>query len=306
MTDNAAKLSRIPIIESVERVRLTATMRKGLSATALARLSKNERVVFAYHIRYRSQGHLVNGFIIEPRKGAGKLPCIVWNRGGSGDFGTLEPWHAFSLDIAGFARAGYIVLASQYSGNGGSEGKDELGGSEVQDILTLYDIIRRYRRADPKRIGVYGSSRGGMMTFLTLARVAWAKAAVVRAPMSDAFRLLSYRGGMEWKRHYSTFFKPSKAALLRRSPALWVRKLSKKVPILLQHGTADWRVRAGDSIALAEKLYGAKIPFRMTLYEGADHWLSEVRVEAFDEALAWFDRFVKRREKLPDLTLHGS
>jgi dipeptidyl aminopeptidase/acylaminoacyl peptidase len=304
--DNLAKLRRIPIIEDIKPIRLTPELRAILGRKHAKYAAQNSPHVFVYGIRYRSQGHLVSGFIVEPRKGKGKLPCIVWNRGGSGDFGTLKQGMMFGGGISGLARAGYIVFMSQYSGNGGSEGKDELGGSEVQDILNLHKIIRSYRRADAKRIGIFGASRGGMMTFLTLARVRWAKAAVLQAPMSDAFRLLSYRGGMEWKRHYSHFFKPSKAALIARSPALWVRKLSKRVPILLQHGTADWRVRAADSIALADKLLAAKIPFRMTLYEGADHYLSEARDEARAEAIAWFDRFVKRREKLPDLSMHGA
>lgn len=41
-------------------------------------------------IRYRSNGHWVNGFVAMPRTSAGQLPCIIFNRGGSFDFGLID------------------------------------------------------------------------------------------------------------------------------------------------------------------------------------------------------------------------
>lgn len=143
------------------------------------------------------------------------------------------------------------------------------------------------------------------MTFLALKKAKWIKAVAVNAPMTNAAKNAKDRGGLDFMRHYAKFFKPTPAALRARSVSEWVGKLPKRVPILLIHGTADWRVRADDSIALAAKLYAAKIPFRFVTYEGADHSMTEVRQEARAQVTSWFDRFVKRREKLPDLTPHG-
>jgi dipeptidyl aminopeptidase/acylaminoacyl peptidase len=302
--DNLKKLSAIPIVESVERVHLTPEIKRGLSAGRVRRSVAASRRLFAYRIKYRSQGHSVMGFIVEPRKGAGKLPCIVWNRGGSGDFGAIKRGLLFSNAIGALAQAGYIVFASQYSGNAGSEGRDELGGGDVEDVLNLYRIIRAYKRADASRIGMFGHSRGGMMTFLALKKARWIKAVAVNAPMTDALKNANDRGRAFW-RHYAQFFRTTSAALRARSVVKWVGKLPKRVPILILHGTGDWRVRAEDSVSLAARLYTAKIPFRLVIYEGADHSMTEFRQEARAQVIAWFDRFVKRREKLPDLKPHG-
>ena len=65
-------------------------------------------------------------------------------------------------ELAKIASQGYIVVASQYRGNGGSEGREEFGGSDVKDILNLFPLIDNLHNADNKNIGMFGWSRGGM------------------------------------------------------------------------------------------------------------------------------------------------
>lgn len=71
------------------------------------------------------------------------------------------------------------------------------------------------------------------------------------------------------------------------------------------HGTADWRVSPLDPIRLAEKLYVQKVPFRLVMFEGGDHGMSEYKTEVNELTYKWFERFVKNREKLPNLKPHG-
>ncbi len=71
------------------------------------------------------------------------------------------------------------------------------------------------------------------------------------------------------------------------------------------HGSADWKVNIQDSIKMSEKLYELKIPFRFIAYEGTDHDLAEVRKEANEQISIWFERFLKNKEPLPNLKLHG-
>jgi len=71
------------------------------------------------------------------------------------------------------------------------------------------------------------------------------------------------------------------------------------------HGTGDWRVQDHDSIRMAEKLYQQKVPFRICIYEGADHGLMEFRGEANEQMFSWLERFLKNKEPLPNLKLHG-
>jgi pimeloyl-ACP methyl ester carboxylesterase len=101
------------------------------------------------------------------------------------------------------------------------------------------------------------------------------------------------------------FAKDGEAALAARSVVRWADRLSKTTPILLLHGTADWRVPPGESMALAERLLENRHPFRLVMLEGGDHGLTEHRAEVDRLAREWFDRYVRDRRPWPSLEPHG-
>ena len=82
--------------------------------------------------------------IAQPKKD-GKYPCIIYNRGGNRDFGALKVDQR-SLNLAKLASHGYIVIASQYRGDGGSEGQEEFGGKDVNDVLNLMDVLEEIQK----------------------------------------------------------------------------------------------------------------------------------------------------------------
>jgi dipeptidyl aminopeptidase/acylaminoacyl peptidase len=254
-------------------------------------------------IFYPSGGHRVEGFLVEPIAGQEHLPCLVFNRGGSNDFGKIEDEHLWMRNIGRFAEAGYLVIASQYSGCGQSEGRDDFCGEDtINDVACLYDLLARDDRADETRIGMYGASRGGMMTYLLLRRVSWVKTAVTLGGSAE-LRDTTFRPKM--KEHYEKMFGGALEECEKRSVLAWAHELPKHVPLLLMHGTADWRVDPMDSIRLATRCYEERIPCRLVLYEGADHSASERWKHAYAEARSWFDRFVRDGEPLPNLEPHG-
>lgn len=307
MPKRKLSLQKISLITNVTDVsfneELKASYLKSPNGAAIFEAAKeNSKQVHVYRIVYKSGGHSVVGFLIEPRKKSGKIPCIIVNRGGSGEFGKITVENIFS-NLSRIASWGYIVITTQYSGNDGSEGKDEMGGADIEDVLTLHRILKAYPRADVSRIGMYGASRGGMMTYLCLARVKWIRAAVTVAGLADLFRQEKLRP--EMVKHFKKMFGGKREDLKKRSAVLWVNKFNKKTPVLLLHGSADWRVTPLDSLDISREMLREKIPHRLVLLEGADHGLSEFRALRFDMMLKWFDRFVRDREKLPNLKLHG-
>lgn len=56
---------------------------------------------------------------------------------------------------------------------------------------------------------------------------------------------------------------------------------------------------------MASALFEAKHPFRMVLFEGGNHGLTEFRREVYREVLEWLDRYVRDRAPLPNLEPHG-
>ncbi len=290
------------VISDVTEVEITEAVLKGLSAASKKHLRAMARQADAYHFFYKSQGLRVAGYMALPKRLTAKTPCVIYNRGGSFDFFKLTPRFVIGR-LAQYASWGYVVIASQYRGNDGGDGRDELGGAEINDVLQLRNVLRAVPRADVGRIGMVGGSRGGMMTYLALAKVRWIRAAVTMAGLADVVRNVKMRPGMREIASKAHSAKP--ADFRSRSAVLWPEKFSRKTPVLLMHGTGDWRVTPLDSLDLSKKLYAAKVPHRLIIFEGADHGLREFRAEAALQTRAWLDRFVKRGEPMPDLKPHG-
>ena len=301
-TDNLELLKKIPEILEVKRILLRKEFETIMGPTLFKTAKRNSRNIFVYKILYRSQGHKVVGFIVEPRSGK-NLPCIIYNRGGSGEFGALKIGPLFTRLPANLASHGYIVIASQYSGNAGGEGVDEMGGTDLEDVLNLQKILKKYSRANPQKIGMYGESRGGTMTYLSLAKVLWIKAAVTVGAPTNLLRQEKLRP--EMKEHFKKMFGGSVPEKKKRSAIFWAHLFHKKTPLLVMHGGSDWRVSPLDSTELAQKLYENHTPYRLVLFEGSSHGLSEHGNESTQMIISWFERFLKNSEPTPNTEPHG-
>jgi dipeptidyl aminopeptidase/acylaminoacyl peptidase len=255
-------------------------------------------------ITYRSDGLSVNGYLAVPAQGA-KLPCVIFNRGGNSTLAVLTDEQA-ATSLGRIASWGYVVAASQYRGAAGAEGADEYGGADVDDVLNLIPVLESVPRADTASIGMIGVSRGGMMTYLALTRTNRIAAAVVNSGLADLN--LDDRPEMVrvWSRMIPDYAKDPAAALAARSAVHFVASLNKATPILLLHGTADWRAKPRtNAIDMASALLEARQPFRLVLFEGAQHGLVEHREEANRITREWLDRYVRDHQPWPSLEPHG-
>ena len=256
-------------------------------------------------LTYLSDGLRINGYLVVPN-GSGPFPCLIVNRGGNPD---LAVWTDASAGffLSTLAARGYVVIASQYRGASGSEGHDEYGGADVDDVLNLIPVLEKVPSADTSRIGILGISRGGMMTYLALARTNRIRAAVIISGLSDLVETAHARPEMAQVFHQliPNFDSNTKETLEERSAIDWVNKLPKNVPLLIMHGTADWRVSPSQAFDMARALYEAKIPMRFVMFEGGSHVLPQFLAERNALMLEWMNRYVRDREKLPDLTPHG-
>lgn len=298
------QLRSLALISSVEPVLPDETVLGTLQEVQRKRLSEILKITSVFRIAYRSGRLNIVGYLALPKKIDGdRLPCIIYNRGGSFDFGKITPTFAL-LRLAAYASWGYVVIASQYRGNDGSDGREEWGGEDVDDVLRLRHVLKSMPWADASRIGMIGHSRGGMMTYRALAKVKWIKAAVCGAALANFVRNTKVRPDM--RRVAKKIFGTSLAELKQRSAVYWVQKFSKKTPILLMHGNADWRVLPQDSLDMAALLGKSKIPHKLVLFEGDDHGMTEHRKQMMQETRDWMDRFVKNGEALPNMKPHGS
>jgi dipeptidyl aminopeptidase/acylaminoacyl peptidase len=179
----------------------------------------------------------------------------------------------------------------------------------VADVLNLIPLLDSLdKEADADRIGMIGFSRGGLMTYLALAGTDRLRAAAIVAGVTDSRFTIEDRPDMEtfvYAELIPDYWNVKEEALAARSPIEWPGRLCPTTPILLLHGTADWRVHPTESMRMAEALFELRRPFRFIMYEGADHGLSEFRAEAYGEIRHWLDRYVRDMEELPNLEPHG-
>ncbi|MCK5735177.1 MAG: prolyl oligopeptidase family serine peptidase [Spirochaetaceae bacterium] len=256
-------------------------------------------------ITYFSDNLKVKGFLVSPEK-KGNYPCIIYNRGGNREFGALTPERVVRF-LALVASWGYVVAASQYRGNLGGEGQEQFGGDDINDVLNLIPLLEKHPDADTDRIGMMGGSRGGMMTYKALTLTNRIKAASIRCGVTDLISWTEDRKDMD--EVYSDLipgFNPDdRTTLMSRSPIYWAEKMCPATPILIMHGTSDWRVNPLSSIKMAERLMELKHPFRLVMLEGSDHSLTEHIDERNRLIKGWMDRFVRDTAPLPNLELHG-
>lgn len=257
-------------------------------------------------ITYLSDGLKIKGYVAVPKE-KGVYPCIIYNRGGNKNFGALDDYE-LGIIMGQIASWGYIVAASQYRGNMGGEGKEEFGGSDVNDILNLIPLLSHITRTDTSRIGMYGWSRGGMMTYLTIAKTTRMKAAIIGSGAADFFMTVAKRPDMEsvlgqlvpgYNLDRDSVFK-------NRSAIYWVDKLCKTTPLLLMTGSADWRVTPDEQLEMVNKLYQSKHPFRFIFFEGGQHSLAEHFTEVNHAARNFLDRYVRDKIMWPSLEPHGN
>lgn len=269
-------------------------------------LSQKLQGVDYFKISYKSDNNTVIAYLAKP-KASIKYPCIIANRGGNREFGS---WNSYGIAfrLGRMAEWGYTVIASQYRGNDGGTGQEEFGGKEINDVLNLVDVLGELGYADTSKIGMYGGSRGGMMTYLSLKKSCQFKAAAVIAGAANSFANISSRPEMEthvYAELVPDYWNNKTEELKKRSAVYWADEMCKTTPLLLMHGSSDWRVPPRESMELVDSLMKYKHPTRFILYEGADHGLSEFRNESYEMIKDFFQAYLKEEKQLPNMDPHG-
>lgn len=243
-------------------------------------------------IVYLSDDLKVKGYLSYPKiiTPGGKIPLVIWNRGGYGEEGAIDRFTARGM-FGQISSWGYAVLASQYRGNDGGEGRDELGGAEVNDIKNLLPVAEELKFIDTSRIGIEGWSRGGLMTFILLREYHNFKCAVLSGAISNLKQIADSE--ISLKKNYEKIIgtKDFNLRMEARSAINFTRDLP-DIPYLIMHGGKDERVAVEQSIDLAEKFSNEKKNFRLVIFEGGDHFLKNHRKEVDQMRKMWFDRYL--------------
>lgn len=255
---------------------------------ALARAAADGR---CRRVSYRVDGLRVVGFVlVPPGARASSLPAVLYARGGNRDFGKLDVYQLSLLQM--IADAGFVVLATQYRGVDGGDGKDEFGGDEVHDLEALLPLARGVREYDGARAYLWGHSRGGMEAYEALRDGLPVRAAAIGGGVADLGRTMQKRPEMAkvvaavvpgWE---GATAEARGKALEHRSALRWADKV--QVPLLLMHAREDWRVELAQSVAMDATLTRLGREHRLVVFDGDAHQLFLHRRAMVEAMVGWF------------------
>lgn len=159
------------------------------------RMEYGERVDMKLAYFPTDDNSLIPGYVFTPKAmQAGKRhPAIVLVHGGFHERFNTE-WFRF-IDEA--VAQGYVLIFPEYRGSrgyGDKHFKNEYGNTDVADVLAASDYFARKDFVDPARMGIYGTSRGGMVTLLAIQkRPTLFQAAIDVVGLTDFVAYMGYK-----------------------------------------------------------------------------------------------------------------
>jgi dipeptidyl aminopeptidase/acylaminoacyl peptidase len=237
-----------------------------------------------YAITYQSDSSIVKGITVEPKK-EGVFPVVIFNRGGNAKFAELDV-STLIYFTAKLAEQGYIIIASNY------REQEEYGGEDINDVLYLTETIKEINKADTSRIGMFGWSRGGMMTYLALQKSDKIKTAIVGNSPSDLFKIAEYRPFVEEKvfaDFIPNYWKNKETELKKRSVVYWAGELSKQSSLLILCGTKDKSCPHEQAEKISLLLKKIEYDYVLMKFE-TDHTFSGKKEELSIEVIKWFNK----------------
>jgi dipeptidyl aminopeptidase/acylaminoacyl peptidase len=194
-----------------------------------------------------------------------KRPAIIFVHGGPVrqmllGYHYMEVYHLFYGVNQWLASQGYIVMSVNYRGGVGygksfrtAPNTNSRGNSEYQDVLAGGKYLQSRPDVDPKRVGIWGLSYGGLLTAQALAR------------NSDIFVAGVDLAGVHL---YGNNLDPDNLAY--KSSAIseidnW------KSPVLLIHGDDDRNVNFAQTVGLVSLLRAHNVPHELFVMPDDTH-----------------------------------
>jgi dipeptidyl aminopeptidase/acylaminoacyl peptidase len=237
----------------------------------------------SYSVSYRSGRLRVSGILNVPH-GRGPFPALVLAHGYI-DPDVYVNGQGMRREQDWLARAGYVVLHTDYRGHGFSDAapnaERRLRLGYTVDVVNAVHALRATRRVpvDDDRIGLVGRSMGGGVIYNALvAQPNLVDAAVVFAPVSS----LTADNFNRWTRDDPGRSEVSDHILTeygepRDAPGFWAsvspRSYFDRVtaPVLIHHGTADESCPIRWSRETRRAMAAAGVDVRLRVYDGEPH-----------------------------------
>jgi dipeptidyl aminopeptidase/acylaminoacyl peptidase len=261
---------------------------------------KERALAKAKVIRWKADdGKEVEGILTLPPEEAGRkapYPLVVNPHGGPHSRWAL----GFDFTALVLADNGYAVFQPNFRGSSGygqefiDADRFDLGGGDMNDILSGLDDLVRQGVADRGRLFVYGVSYGGFMTSWLVGQTDRFKAAVAQNAVTDLdmmWDLSDLPSWTEWEFGGRPWEVPER--IRKHSPVAYADKV--KTPTLILHSRDDRRCPLPMGRAFYQALRANKVPTEMVIYPGEGHGIRQPRhrEDVLRRVLEWFAKYDK-------------
>ncbi|SFT85887.1 Dienelactone hydrolase [Lishizhenia tianjinensis] len=120
---------------------------------------KSEKLAFL------SDGKFLTGAIVQPKE-TGNYPCIIVNHDINDSLNKINIASTVNM-LAPLAAKGFVVVAYNQAGTGGSEGKFEIT-QHTKDLSKLIGYMKNYPTVKSSQIGLLGINSGSYINYLSL------------------------------------------------------------------------------------------------------------------------------------------
>jgi dipeptidyl aminopeptidase/acylaminoacyl peptidase len=205
--------------------------------------------------------------------------AIVYVHGGP----SSQTVNGFNRFIQYMANQGYIVIAPNYRGSTGY-GKQfqqanlfDMGGGDLEDVLSAADWIKQTGFVDPKKVVLMGASYGGYLTMMGVAKApdTWS-AGVPIVPFVNWFTEMQNEDPVLQQSDLATMGDPvhNKDLYHDRSPIFFVDQI--KAPLLLLAGGNDPRCPKSEAQQVIDAIGKRGGVAEYKVYENEGHGFARV------------------------------
>jgi dipeptidyl aminopeptidase/acylaminoacyl peptidase len=261
---------------------------------------RSEDMVEPYLVHYPSKDGKwqISAFVYVPYNAErnGRNAAVVFIHGGP----EAQYLNWYNSSVQYLVNQGFFVIVPNYRGSSGygKEFQDanrfDMGGGDLQDIVSAADWIVRTGYVDPKKVTLYGGSYGGYLTMAAVTKVPdrWA-AAAPWIPFVNWFTEIQNADPSVREFAIANMGDPikDKERLRENSPIYFVDRI--KAPLLLLAGGNDPRCPATEAEQVASAIKKRGGVAELKIYENEGHGFTKLenQIDAMNRVAEFLKKY---------------